>query len=478
MLYASELTWKGQKSMANEYQLAINRMARATLGALPSTPLGALIAESALTPATHLLDYRQAKYAQRLLARPKGHAGPEEILERRGTQLTEQLRSVTSLARGNTAEEMTWGDSRKLQGKLVVEEKEAATKTAKTWGEKENTIWTDGSRLDDKKVGCAMVWWEPANENPDPWVGRNTGRTYYPLPSNEGWTGKRFHLGSNKEVFDAELYAIYQAVMRFAQREEYNTEYTIFADSTSAIQRCKTDHLGAGQQFARATIKWSEDLASRGCTLTIRWVPSHANIEGNETADVWAKEAATCEMDAVDKTYLNETSVAFMTRKATENRSDGTKKWVKEKSSKRTQYQPPKKKGMRKALMKERKSVASRYYQLLTGHAITASYLFNKIKKIDSDLCWWCDSIKKQTRHHLFVECDKWKSQQKVLWKNVGKALGWKHPKILRISDLFGNEKATEPVLQFLRDTDVGKPLRIAPPASESDGGSEGSDEE
>jgi hypothetical protein len=134
--------------------------------------------------------------------------------------------------------------------------------------------------------------------------------------------------------------------------------------------------------------------------------------------------------------------------------------------------------GMRKALKKERKSLASRYYQLLTGHAITASYLSEKIKKTDSDRCWWCDSYKKQTRHHLFVECDKWKPQQKVLWRKVGKELGWKHPKIVRISDLFGDERATEAVLQFLRDTDVGKPRKIVPPASEDDEGSECPDEE
>ena len=66
MLYVAELTWSGQRGVEGEYQRAINRMARSTLGAFRSTPLGVLAAESGHTPARALLDYR---FAQRLLAR-------------------------------------------------------------------------------------------------------------------------------------------------------------------------------------------------------------------------------------------------------------------------------------------------------------------------------------------------------------------------------------------------------------------------
>ena len=63
MLYAAELTWGGQKGVEGEYQRAINRMARAALGAFRSTPQGILAAESGLTPALALLDHRQARFA-------------------------------------------------------------------------------------------------------------------------------------------------------------------------------------------------------------------------------------------------------------------------------------------------------------------------------------------------------------------------------------------------------------------------------
>ena len=81
MLYASELTWGGQKGVEGECQRTINRMARSALEAFRSTPQGILAAESGLTPARARLDYRQARFAQRSLARPQDEGGPEEILE-------------------------------------------------------------------------------------------------------------------------------------------------------------------------------------------------------------------------------------------------------------------------------------------------------------------------------------------------------------------------------------------------------------
>ena len=79
MLYASELTWNGQDKVKGPYQLAINRIARATLGVHQSTPWGIIMAESGFTPARALLDHRRARFAQRLYARPQTGQGPEEI---------------------------------------------------------------------------------------------------------------------------------------------------------------------------------------------------------------------------------------------------------------------------------------------------------------------------------------------------------------------------------------------------------------
>ena len=105
MLHVAELTWNGGKG---EYQAAIRRKGRATLGVFQSTLLGIVAAESGLTPARALLDPRQARLTQRLLARPRGQGsrqGPEEILIR-DFALTDRLRVSTFLWARETEEQL------------------------------------------------------------------------------------------------------------------------------------------------------------------------------------------------------------------------------------------------------------------------------------------------------------------------------------------------------------------------------------
>jgi len=67
--------------------------------------------------------------------------------------------------------------------------------------------------------------------------------------------------------------------------------------------------------------------------------------------------------------------MAYLKRQATEAKSGGTREWIQERTKQRRSYIPPRKPGFRKELKNERKVVASRYYQLLTGHALIAPFL-------------------------------------------------------------------------------------------------------
>jgi hypothetical protein len=107
-LYGSKLTWSGQEPEAKDYQLTINRIARASTRMLPSTPLGPLIAESGLTPAIHLLNYHQSRYAQRLYQNPQNSAGPKEIIEGE-SQLAETLQKASQLGK-ETRIECLWNE--------------------------------------------------------------------------------------------------------------------------------------------------------------------------------------------------------------------------------------------------------------------------------------------------------------------------------------------------------------------------------
>ena len=72
-------------------------------------------------------------------------------------------------------------------------------------------------------------------------------------------------------------------------------------------------------------------------------------------------------------------------------------------------------------------------------------------------------------------ECGRWKTEINVLWKTIGKKLGWKHRRSKKISELLREEKETGAILQFLRDTDIGKIKNgvSRPPIPDCDGDGE-----
>jgi len=67
--------------------------------------------------------------------------------------------------------------------------------------------------------------------------------------------------------------------------------------------------------------------------------------------------------------------MAYLKRQETEAKSRGTQEWIEERTKQRRSYIPPRKPWFRKELKNERKAVASRYYQLLTEHALIAPFL-------------------------------------------------------------------------------------------------------
>jgi len=101
----------------------------------------------------------------------------------------------------------------------------------------------------------------------------------------------------------------------------------------------------------------------------------------------------------------------------------------------------------------------------MTGHALIAPFLKENSKRTYSDQCWWCETGKQQTRDHLFKECGRWKTEINVLWKTIGKKLGWKHRRNKKISELFREEKATG-ILQFIGKIKNGV---LRPPITDCD---------
>ena len=196
---------------------------------------------------------------------------------------------------------------------------------------------------------------------------------------------------STSEVFDTEVFAINRALLWFEGLQGTGRRFTIFTDSTAAIGRVRTDASGPAQRFAVAAIEAYDRIHARGDQITIRWVPSHVGIEGNETADRYAMAAADqsapWQDEATPEELLDEASLSYITRTATEARSRATAEWVRGHVRAERRYRPPPGGGPRRGqLGGTRKELAGRFYQLLSGHANIGSFL-HRIGTVDDDTC-------------------------------------------------------------------------------------------
>ena len=257
-------------------------------------------------------------------------------------------------------------------------------------------------------------------------------------------------------MFDAEVFAPLRATQNFNEREEPDQHYTVFSDSQAAITRITHDECGLAQALARAVIAQASEIHSRGNTITIRWTPSHTGVEGNDQADIAAKSAAANRQGAIDPIFWNEASLSYQKSVTTETRSKATKEWIRDRVKSKHRYCPPPNGKMRKELGRVPKELAGRYYQLLSGHAATAQHLV-RVGQAQNECCWWCGSGEKQSRHHLFIRCQRWMPEIKRLWMRVKADCEWGGPRARSVRTLFNGPRAMPAVLEFLEDTKVGR---------------------
>ena len=125
------------------------------------------------------------------------------------------------------------------------------------------------------------------------------------------------------------------------------------------------------------------------------------------------------------------------------------------------------------------KELATRFFQLASGHAMIAPFLREKFGWVESDSCWWC-SGGRQSCEHLFKECRTWMEEIKTLWKTLGDISGVLRdrpggvykgrkgflvgttggrvgPGNCSVRRLFGDPRFSEAILKFLADMRVGK---------------------
>ena len=272
------------------------------------------------------------------------------------------------------------------------------------------------------------------------------------------WQTCKTSLGKRKEIFDAELWGV-SGALKVALNTAGNQEaITIFLDSQAAIKKIRKSDGGAGQAVASQIHKRTRQLMDRGHTVEVRWVPGHAGVEGNEVADQAAKQAA----EGRGRKAVEWSSIAHVRRKGTEALAAETKLWLQKRIDKRNArherfYTPPRRKGIDHTLAKASKALTGRFLQLKAGHAVVGTYLY-RIKAAEDESCGWCRNPR-QSVAHVLLGCRRWRRERDVLRAALAKVnITWPiGPGGRWLADLMGTEKAVEPLLGYLKSTEVGR---------------------
>jgi ribonuclease HI len=461
-LYGAELWWQGQKDRQRGLQLLINRQARAITGALRSTPIGPLLREAGVGPAEVLLDTRQLEYTKRLLGLPESNPAhqilPETLrkgdtwaqpgeqdtgdrewatrscrLRSLGQHLARQLARTLPIDPSDGFEEVVEAQPSSFPGSIKVLDTEKAIDQAQQ-GRPGLTLWSDGSRLEDGRVGAGVAW----------------------KLSQDNWQTREIPLGRGKEVFDAELYGACVA-LEIAQSMLQEGPVTVLLDSQAAISRLRHLEPGPGQALAARAHQAAQSLQAQGREPTIQWVPGHQGIEGNERADQAAKRAASKPAHH----QADGLTLAFTSRIITETQEQTRQAWLTSalaKRSGRSQRAYRAGNGWKQdpVVAKAPKRVARRFYQLKTGHAAVGAFL-QKIRAQEDASCQGCRAPN-ETVHHLMFECRQWCSQRRILYRDLAKARVQGPTAMEECPEgrLFGDSKATKALLEFLATTAVG----------------------
>ncbi|KAJ2937354.1 hypothetical protein O0L34_g19238 [Tuta absoluta] len=236
-------------------------------------------------------------------------------------------------------------------------------------------IFTDGSKIQGK-VGAALSYWREGTE-----------RVY-----------KKFKLESYCTVFQAEMYALLQATELVLKGKD--VQINIFSDSRSALEL-----LNSHDSYHPLVLQIKENLAriaKQNKKLGLFWIRAHVGVEGNERADVLAKDAALHKKTAPNN---DQCPISFIKRTI---RQDTLQNWnirynEKETASTTKAFFPDiivAHKIMRKI------KLSPSITQTLTGHGGFGQYL-HRFKCKDDPSCI-CDPAEEESSLHLIVDCPRY----------------------------------------------------------------------
>jgi vacuolar-type H+-ATPase subunit I/STV1 len=257
--------------------------------------------------------------------------------------------------------------------------------------------------------------------------------------ARDGWKSKAMPLGKHLTEVDAASFAI-STVLKDLPAILSRTDHRraeIVTRSRLVLTEIQDPHPWA-QQTIIDVRRRAKQVEEAGGAVTLTWLSSSASSNGSKAASTVAQRAAKQPPKAMRSASLSYVKQAI-----------------------REKWKPME--ALDKHVEDARKSVASRYLQLKSGHAITGTHLL-RIGKVQDARCWWCSSSR-QTVEHLLLECRKWRRERATMIRKLStKNITIRETPDRRNARILFEHKATVDVLEFIETTEVGKR-----PVTESD---------
>ena len=240
-----------------------------------------------------------------------------------------------------------------------------------------------------------------------------------------------YHLGSDKHhtVYEAEIVGLTLAAKLLLTEEQPVSPASIFIDNKAAIQSGASPSTTAGsyliEEFARLTRAIAKKFHNQNSELrlTVRWIPGHKGVLGNELADAEAKRAA----ESLDNSSARRMLPRYLQAAPLPHSVSAIKQWHRKALMKKwkEEWTTSPRYIRAKAIDPDMpsshflklinplpKKCTSVYIQLCTNHA-PLNYHLNCIGKRDSPHCQHCVD-KEETAHHFLLDCPHYARERHV----------------------------------------------------------------
>ncbi|KAJ5901433.1 hypothetical protein N7504_007427 [Penicillium tannophilum] len=327
----------------------------------------------------------------------------------------------------------------------IIQNSDAAIKTHdQIQSEGKVVFFTDGSGFEGK-VGASAV-------APD-----------------RGIQARRF-LGTTEQatVYAAELAGIEMALDKFKSiNSSYGTrELVIFADSRAAIQAVQNPKRPSGQHILRAIYAHIRELRARQTptalsnpsdetSISIRWIPAHVGVPGNELADAAAKNAALGGAENAEGIVGSEDQFPRLAATAKQQvrrriQERWALSWAKEKTGKPNQKLVP---APHKKTLRLFEGLPKHYTSILVqmrSMRIALNHFLFKIGEVESDFCS-CEEGS-QTPRHVLLHCPRFMDERKEMMEKI-RARTDLRGNLMDYEALLSHPRATRYVAEFMLQT-------------------------